>query len=107
VVEAVAAAHGDPAAHADATAALQPYTESILAATGVDYITLMDTDRTRYTHPNPDRIGGAFVGSIDRALAGETLTEVYEGTLGPSVRAVTPIVSGGEIVGLASAGVLL
>lgn len=107
VVEAVAAAHGDPAAHADATAALQPYTESILAATGVDYITLMDTDRTRYTHPNPDRIGGAFVGSIDRALAGETLTEVYEGTLGPSVRAVTPIVSGGDIVGLASAGVLL
>jgi len=107
VTDAVADAHGDPAARADATALLQPYTEAILAATGVDYITIMDTDRTRYTHPNPDRIGGAFVGSIDRALAGETLTEVYEGTLGPSMRATTPIVAGEEVVGLVSAGVLM
>lgn len=107
VTDAVAAAHADPAARADATTRLQPYTDAILAATGVDYITIMDTDRTRYTHPNPERIGGAFVGSIDRALAGETLTEVYEGTLGPSMRATTPIRSGEAVVGLVSAGVLM
>ncbi len=92
---------------ADASGALQPYVESIMAATGVDYITIMHTDRTRYTHANRDRIGGSFVGTIAPALEGESFTEVYEGTLGHSMRTVTPIVADGEIVGLVSAGVLL
>lgn len=110
VVEAVGDAHADPE-RADsvtrASGALQPYVERAIAATGVDYITIMDTDRTRYTHPDRDRIGGHFLGSVSAALEGETLTEVYAGTLGPSVRAVTPVESGGRIVGLVSVGATL
>jgi len=110
VVGAVARAHDDPdreASVATASAALQPYVEGILRTTDVDYVTIMDTDRTRYTHADPSRIGGRFLGTIEPALEGETFTEVYEGTLGPSVRAVTPVVVDGEVVGLVSAGVTL
>ncbi|MBY0690206.1 ATP-binding protein [Microbacterium marinilacus] len=112
VVQAVAQAHEEAAADPEgavtrASARLQPYVEGILRATGVDYVTIMDSDRTRYTHANPERIGGDFLGTIEPALEGETFTEVYPGTLGPSVRAVTPVLSGGEVVGLVSAGVTL
>lgn len=112
VVQAVAAAHdraktARDAAVDEASSALQPYVEGILRATVVDYVTIMDTDRTRYTHADPGRIGSAFLGTIEPALRGETFTEVYAGTLGPSVRAVTPVYDGGEIVGLVSAGMTL
>ncbi len=112
VVQAVARAHEEAVSDREgsvtrASARLQPYVEGILRATDVDYVTIMDTDRTRYTHADPERIGGEFLGTIEPALAGETFTEVYEGTLGPSVRAVTPVSVSGEVVGLVSAGVTL
>lgn len=90
----------------DPTAILQPQTEAIRKATGVDFIVVMAPDRTRFTHTDVNRIGGKFTGNIDRALAGETFTETYPGTLGPSIRAVAPVRDGGgNIVGLVSAGV--
>ncbi|UFS93327.1 sensor histidine kinase [Nocardia huaxiensis] len=91
---------------ADPTAQLQPITESIRTATGVDFVVVMAPDRTRYTHTDPSRIGHPFSGTIDRALAGETFTETFTGTLGPSIRAVTPVRDAdGRIVALVSAGV--
>ena len=72
---------------------------------GLDFVTIMDTDGTRYTHPNPDEIGKTFLGTIEAAQRGETLTETFTGTLGPSVRAVVPIFDGGEVVAIVSAGV--
>ncbi len=93
-------------ASSDPTAVLQPQTEAIRAATGVDFIVVMAPDRTRFTHTDVTRIGGKFIGNIDRALAGQTFTETYTGTLGPSIRAVAPVRDGGgQIVGLVSAGV--
>lgn len=90
----------------DPTAILQPQTESIRKATGMDFIVVMAPDRTRFTHTDVSRIGGLFTGNIDRALAGETFTETYPGTLGPSIRAVAPVRGpDGTIVGLVSAGV--
>ncbi|CAN5460493.1 sensor histidine kinase [soil metagenome] len=90
----------------DPTAILQPQTESIRKATGMDFIVVMAPDRTRFTHTDVSRIGGPFTGNIDRALAGETFTETYPGTLGPSIRAVAPVRdASGAIVGLVSAGV--
>ena len=67
--------------------------DPVMAATGLDYVTVMDTDGTRYTHRNRDQIGHSFLGNTAPALRGETFTEIYPGTLGPSVRAVTPVVS--------------
>ncbi|MCW2689733.1 MAG: dcuS 2 [Mycobacterium sp.] len=87
------------------TAILQPQTEAIRKVTGVDFIVVMAPNRTRFTHTDPGRIGGAFTGNIDRALAGETFTETYTGTLGPSIRAVAPVRDGDRIVGLVSTGV--
>jgi sensor histidine kinase regulating citrate/malate metabolism len=90
----------------DPTAILQPQTEDIRKATGMDFIVVMAPDRTRFTHTDTSRIGGEFTGNIDRALAGETFTETYPGTLGPSIRAVAPVLDAdGNIVGLVSAGV--
>jgi sensor histidine kinase regulating citrate/malate metabolism len=90
----------------DPSPELQPYALDIMAETGVDFITIMAPDRTRYTHPDPAQIGGKFLGNIDRALAGEAFTETYTGTLGPSVRAVVPIENAsGDVVALVSAGI--
>lgn len=75
----------------DPTAILQPKTERIRQSTGMDFIVVMAPDRTRYTHTNSELIGQHFTGNIDRALGGETFTEIYTGSLGPSIRSVTPV----------------
>ena len=92
VTESVARMHSTAAAIAspDPTAILQPQTEAIRKATGMDFVVVMAPDRTRFTHTDVSRIGGKFTGNIDQALAGQTFTETYPGTLGPSIRAVAP-----------------
>lgn len=87
---------------------LQPFAERVRADTGVDFITIMDRDRTRFTHPNPDRIGEPFIGTIAPALSGRLFTETYTGTLGPSVRAVAPVFDdtpGRRVVALVAVGI--
>ncbi|GAA0302551.1 ATP-binding protein [Kineococcus aurantiacus] len=91
-------------------AAIAAHVEAVRRATGVYFITVMDRDRIRWTHPDPSRIGGRFVGHADAALAGGRVVETYTGTLGPSVRAVLPIrarVDGrdGVVVGAVAVGV--
>jgi len=86
---------------------LQPVTEAVRKNTDIAFITIMAPDRTRFTHTDPTQIGGKYIGTIEPALRGETFTEVYTGTLGPSIRAVAPVRDGtGRIVGLVSAGIL-
>ncbi|WP_069170633.1 sensor histidine kinase [Streptomyces griseus] len=89
----------------DPSAALQPYAERVRADTGIAFITIMDTAGVRWTHPDPSQIGRSFIGHTEQALRGETFTETYTGTLGPSIRVVTPIRDGGRVVGLVSAGI--
>ncbi|WP_345643479.1 sensor histidine kinase [Streptomyces tremellae] len=89
----------------DPSAALQPYAERVRRDTKVDFITIMDTHGIRWTHPDPRQIGKRFLGTTAPALRGKTFTETYAGTLGPSVRAVTPVRDGGRIVGLVSVGI--
>jgi two-component system, CitB family, sensor kinase len=90
---------------ADPTAALQPYAIAAMAAAHVDFVTIMDPTGTRFTHPNPEQIGKPFLGTITAAQDGRTITETYTGTLGPSVRAVVPVMVDGQLVGIVSAGV--
>ncbi|MFH9469284.1 ATP-binding protein [Streptomyces clavifer] len=89
----------------DPSAILQPYAERVRADTGIAFVTIMDPDRVRWTHPHPSEIGRTFIGNTAPALRGETFTETYTGTLGPSIRVVTPIRDGDRIVGLVSAGI--
>lgn len=89
----------------DPSAVLQPEVERIRQATGTDFIVVMAPDRTRYTHPDPTLIGQRFEGHIEQALAGETFTETYSGSLGPSIRAVAPVQADGQLLGLVAVGV--
>ena len=89
----------------DPTAELEPYALSIVKSAGVDFVTIMDTSGIRYTHPDRSQIGGRFLGTIDNALRGKSLTETYTGTLGPSVRAVVPVMQGETVIAIVSAGV--
>ena len=89
----------------DPTATLQPWTEEVRHDTDTDFVVVMDLDRTRYTHTDPDQIGGKFVGDLGGAPEGEVFTQQYTGTLGPSVRAVVPVEDGEEIVALVSVGI--
>ncbi|MFF8726844.1 SpoIIE family protein phosphatase [Streptomyces sp. NPDC015171] len=90
----------------DPSAVLQPSAEAVRKATGVDFITVMNTEGIRYTHPKSDRIGKKFVGTIGPALEGHTVTEHVNGTLGPLVQVVVPVKdAAGQVVGLVSAGI--
>ncbi|MGK9461304.1 sensor histidine kinase [Streptomyces sp. G6] len=89
----------------DPTARLQPYAVRVMRDTDVDFVTIMDPEGIRWTHPDPKQIGHPFRGHIERAQRGQTFTETYTGTLGPSVRAVTPVLDDGRVVGLVSAGI--
>jgi len=90
----------------DPTTILQPYAESVRHATHTDFVVVMATDRTRYTHPTVSLIGEPFVGTIDAALRGGTVTETHMGSLGESVRAVVPVRDGsGAVIALVSVGI--
>ncbi|HEY8282455.1 MAG TPA: sensor histidine kinase [Leifsonia sp.] len=89
----------------DPTARLQPLALNEMQATGVDFVTIMDPSGTRFTHPNPAEIGKKYIGSIRQAQSGRTYAETYTGTLGPSVRAVVPVLRDGTVVGMVAAGV--
>lgn len=89
-----------------ATQVLQPVTDAVRTSTDIAFITIMAPDGTRFTHTDPSQIGGHYLGTVEPALRGETFSEVYTGTLGPSVRAIAPVrARDGRIVGLASAGI--
>lgn len=96
----------EAASAADPSALLQPYALKIMADADADFITIMATDRTRWTHPRDEELGKPYIGSIDAALNGEVFTEVTAGTLGPSVRTIAPVKDvDGTVRALVAAGV--
>lgn len=89
----------------DPSAVLQPLAETTRKAAGVDFLVVMDTNGIRYSHPQPDRIGKRFVGTIEPSLAGQVHTESVQGPLGKEIQAVVPVTAAdGRVVGLVSAG---
>src|SRR5262249_52864344 len=88
------------------TETLQPFAESVRTGADVDFVTIMDRDGIRFTHPNPEEIGQHFLGHTEGALAGGTVVETFTGTLGPSVRAVVPVFGAGhQVVAMVSVGI--
>ena len=59
------------AAAPDPTASLQPYAMEVTADAEADFITIMAPDRTRWTPPRPEALGGAYIGTIEPARRGE------------------------------------
>lgn len=90
----------------DPSRILQPYAADVMEVAGIDFVTIMAPDRTRWTHPNDQELGKPYIGSIDAALKGHPQTEITSGTLGPSVRTIVPVVDAeGKVRGLVAAGV--
>ncbi|MGH2946629.1 MAG: ATP-binding protein, partial [Solirubrobacteraceae bacterium] len=90
----------------DPSRVLQPLAERVRRRSNVGFVVFMTPAGVRHSHPNSDRIGGRFVGTIAPARAGRAFTETTTGTLGPSVRSVVPIRDGSRVAGLVSVGVL-
>src|ERR671923_32664 len=90
----------------DPSAVLQPLAERVRRESDLGFVVFMSPDGIRFSHPNPARIGGDFVGTIAPARAGRAFTETTTGTLGPSVRAVAPVRDGRRVSGLVAVGVL-
>ncbi|MBB1243066.1 SpoIIE family protein phosphatase [Streptomyces durbertensis] len=94
----------------DPSAVLQPRAEAARENTGIDFIVVMDTTGTRITHPDPDRIGKKFIGTIEPSVEGRVTIESARGPVGPGqqadvIQAVVPVFDeDGEVVGLVSAG---
>jgi sensor histidine kinase regulating citrate/malate metabolism len=90
----------------DPTTVLQPYAEQVRRSTGTSFVVVMSPQGIRWTHPDSSQIGAHYLGSMDAALAGGTLTEEYTGTLGPSVRSVAPVLDAdGRVIALVSVGI--
>ncbi|MGY4928629.1 sensor histidine kinase [Streptomyces sp. 900105755] len=87
------------------TAELQPYALQVMRDTEVDFVTIMTPDGIRWTHPDKTQIGKHYLGHIEAAQQGDTYSETYKGTLGASVRTVTPVKEKGRVIGLVSAGI--
>lgn len=99
----------------DPVGALGDAVETIRLGADVDFIVVMAPDGTRFTHPDPEQVGGTYIGSIAEALAGGLIVEDATGTLGDSVRVVAPVyataddgaASSPAVVALVSTGVVL
>lgn len=87
-----------------ASAMLQPYAGEVLDSSALDFITIMTSAGIRVTHPDPDEIGVHYLGTIPSTST--SLTEEFTGTLGPSVRTISPVIGAdGTNVGWVAAGV--
>lgn len=107
VAEAIAATDDvrEGLAAPDPAAALAEFAERQRLASDTDFVVVMSPEGVRYTHVNPDLIGEHFLGTITDAVAGGVVVERYTGSLGPSTRAVVPVVVNDEVKGLVSVGI--
>jgi len=91
----------EPAAHGP----VQHRAERIRKRTGASYVVVMDKRGTRWSHPEPRRVGGHVSTDPSRALAGHDVRHIEEGTLGRSARGKVPLRDAhGRVVGAVSVG---
>jgi len=89
-----------------ATAELQPLASLVERAAGVDYVVVIAPDESRITHPTPAERGRPVSTDATRVLAGETVVNVMDGTIGRTLRAKVPVVgSDGSVIGAVSTGI--
>ena len=88
---------------------IQTLAETIRAQTGASFVVIGDRAERRYSHPVPERIGQTFVGGDTgpALLEGKSYISEAEGTLGRSLRGMTPIFDAEDaIIGFVSVGYL-
>ncbi|WP_093611326.1 sensor histidine kinase [Streptomyces indicus] len=85
---------------------VQQEAERIRKATGAEYIVVMDRRGVRWSHANPQQVGGVVSTDPSDALAGRDVMEIDSGTLGRSARGKVPLRDeSGRIVGAVSVGI--
>ncbi|WP_441349498.1 ATP-binding protein [Streptomyces sp. TLI_55] len=85
---------------------VQKEAERIRKATKAEYVVIMNKDGVRWSHTDPEEIGAKVSTDPARALAGEEVMEIDEGTLGRSARGKVPLRdSDGTIIGAVSVGI--
>ena len=87
---------------------IQNYTEKLRLKTGLLFITVIDMEGRRYSHPLKEYIGLRFSGGDEAAVlsyGGSYISESI-GHLGKSIRAFSPIYKDGEQVGAVCVGML-
>ncbi|MFE9626089.1 ATP-binding protein [Streptomyces sp. NPDC006527] len=85
---------------------VQREAERIRKASGAEYVVVMDVHGTRWSHTDPEEIGGHVSTDPSQALAGKDVMEIDSGTLGRSARGKVPLRDDdGSIVGAVSVGI--
>ncbi|MFF5187844.1 ATP-binding protein [Streptomyces sp. NPDC000345] len=85
---------------------VQREAERIRKASGAEYVVVMDLHGTRWSHTDPDEVGGHVSTDPSQALAGRNVMEIDSGTLGRSARGKVPLRDGdGKIIGAVSVGI--
>ncbi|MCF4140695.1 sensor histidine kinase [Streptomyces sp. Tue 6430] len=85
---------------------VQREAERIRAASGAEYVVVMDLRGVRWSHTEPLEVGGHVSTDPSEALAGREVMEIDNGTLGRSARGKVPLRdSTGRIVGAVSVGI--
>ena len=87
---------------------VQNFAERVRLKTGLLFITVMNNEGIRYSHPIPDNIGRRFLGGDEKLVLreGETYVSEGEGHLGRSIRGFVPVHKDGVQVGAVSVGML-
>lgn len=88
---------------------IQETVEKIRLKTKVQFITVMDMEGIRYSHPLQENIGKKFNGKDEEGCLkyGQTYISEAEGSLGYSLRAFTPIYKEGTQIGAVCVGILI
>lgn len=88
---------------------IQPFVEKIRGISGVRFITVMDMDRIRKSHPDPKLIGTYYDNhDADLAFEGSQRTSIDYGSLGKSLRAFSPVyTTDGKQVGVVLVGIMV
>ncbi|MEU8998065.1 sensor histidine kinase [Streptomyces caniferus] len=85
---------------------VQNEAERIRAATGAEYVVIMDKRGVRWSHTDPDEIGRHVSTDPSVALSGQEVMQIDEGTLGRSARGKVPLRDeDGKVVGAVSVGI--
>ncbi|MFE9172383.1 ATP-binding protein [Streptomyces kebangsaanensis] len=85
---------------------VQQEAERIREATGAEYVVVMDTRGTRWSHTDPRQIGEHVSTDPGAALAGQKVMEIDTGTLGRSARGKVPLYDDDHrVVGAVSVGI--
>ncbi|MEV4192822.1 SpoIIE family protein phosphatase [Streptomyces toxytricini] len=88
------------------SAVLQPSAEAARKIAGVDGINVYTLSGVTLTHSDPRQIGKHVVGPFSKAVAGQSFTETFEGSLGQSVVSVVPVKdSDGRVIAIVSSPV--